>query len=447
MSILLLLLERAGHIQVTELAASRAFVWDRTGEVTRILLDHGWPVTPVVVLQAAKHGEAATFPRILEAAGGSCQITPKLLVAAAGNRYEDGKAILAHLVSQLNQPINDETWASMIATCARPDSLQIILDTKPHVQVPESALLSIAADLWLFAELFGMLLSDGRELQITDVVVREVLENLSPVDMSPEVLASQLLDRHGTKLVTEHMLISAASNQWFAGEVTRAIINRKLPVEVPSAEVIDAAIKNTSSGLQALQVLEDYLGPLEYTDKHVESVVVRGDQMMKIVFDRRSITQAPASTLSKVACRGNLDGMKFLLRLDNTIVTREILIAAAGNGECGAEMLRLLWDHSPEIELCIEMFMQAVGSSVYRNFSFDTISFLVDRLDDVKLGQQVLEAATTKENLDSTGCRVLVEILLDSTLPVRVTSEMAARVRTYDCCGMWDELAPYSMAL
>lgn len=448
--ILLLLLKRAGHIPVTEWAVSQAFEWDCTGEVTSILLDHGWPVTSVtslIVLQAAKRGKAAVFPRILEAAGGSCQITPELLLAASGNFSKDGKEILKYLTSQLNPPVNDETWAGMIARCHRTDSLQIILDMKPHVQVPESALLSIAADLWFFAEHFSMLLSDGRELHITDAVVREVLEKLSPVDVSPEEIASQLLDRHGTKLVTEHMLISAASNQRVAGEVTRAIINRKLPVEVPSAEVIDAAIKNTSSGLQALQVFEEYLGPLEYTDKHVESVVERGDPMMKIVFDRRSITKAPLSMLSKAACRGNLDGMKFLLQLNNTIVTREILIAAASNKLHGAEMLRLLWDHSPEIELCIEMFMQAVGSSVCRNFSSDTISFLVDRLDDVKLGQQVLEAATTKENLGSNGCRVLVGELLDSTLPVRVTSEMAARIRKYDRCGMWDELGPYAMAM
>lgn len=443
MPILLLLLERAGYIHVNQRAASLAFERDCTGEVTSILLDHGWPVTSVVVLHAAKHGKSAAFPRILEAAGGSCQITRKLLVTAADNYHKDGKEILEHLVSQLNQPIDDETWESMIVTCARPDSLQIILDMMPQLQVPESALLSIVANSYVRAEHFGVLLNDGRELQITDAVVREALRNLRPKAMSPEEIALLLLNRHGAKSVTEHMLISAVSNEEFGGEMTRVLMHRKVPVEVPSAKVIDAVIENTYSGLEALEVLEEYLGPLEYTDKQVESVALGSGKMMKIVFDRRSITQTSESMLSEAARRGTLDGVYFLLQLDNTIVTRETLIAAAGNGNCGAEMLRLLWDRNPEIEPCIEMFMEAAGCAESR-----TLRFLVDRLVDVKFVQQLLEAATTGTSMRPHARGILVESLLDSTLPVQVTRKMAASVRTnHPGSFLWRVLAPYAMAM
>lgn len=65
--------------------------------------------------------------------------------------------------------------------------------------------------------------------------------------------------------------------------------------------------------------------------------------------------------LSEAGHWGNLDGMKFLHQLGDTIVTRELLIAAAANRRCAAKMLRLLWDHSLEIEPCVGIFMEAAG--------------------------------------------------------------------------------------
>jgi hypothetical protein len=172
-------------------------------------------------------------------------------------------------------------------------------------------------------------------------------------------------------------------------------------------------------------MLEARFGPFEFTDDNVETAASGSLQMIKIVFGRRSITHATPSMLLKAASRGTLDGMKILLQLEDTIVTREILIAASGNRQCGAHMLRLLWDYSPEIEPCIEMFMKAAHDT---NFDMITIGFLVDRVHDAQLGQQVLEA-TTLENLDRVGIHRIVEMLLESSLQVQVTSEMLGRVR------------------
>lgn len=173
-------------------------------------------------------------------------------------------------------------------------------------------------------------------------------------------------------------------------------------------------------------MLEAHFGPFEFTDENIETAASGSLQMIKLVFDRGSITHASPSMLLKAASRGTLDGMKFLLQLDDANVTRETLIAAAGNEECGAKMLRFLWDHNPDIKPCIEMFMKgadlmALGSG--------TIAFLLDRVDDVQLAQQVLEAAISPRYKYRFGVDFLVEALLESSLPVKVTSEMVAKVR------------------
>lgn len=120
--------------------------------------------------------------------------------------------------------------------------------------------------------------------------------------------------------------------------------------------------------------------------------------------------------------------MKILLQLDGTVVTREIMIATAGNKQCGAEMVRLLWDHNPEIEPCVEMFLEAADVT---SFDLTTIGFLVDRVDDVHFGQQVLEAAITSKNIKTIGIHRLVEMLLESSLQVHLTREMVARIRAH----------------
>jgi hypothetical protein len=428
MPILRLLLERAEQGIFHESASLLAFPSDRTGKVVGILLEHGWPATPRVLNETAALGTLPAFSLIFDAAGGSGQITPELLEAAAGNWEPNGEEILKYLVSQLTQPVSDETWARLIGNCQRRETLRLVLDIKPNLRVPESALLGIiaASTPTGAAEIWAMLLNEEQDLEITDIVVGVALGKMKYGEHIP-----QLLNRHGTEVITERILIGAVRNNGFGDEMTRALMQRNVPIEVPSAKVIGKVIRNTHSGLQILQMLEARFGPFEFTDDNVETATEGSLQMIKLIFGRRSITHATPSMLLNTASRGTLDGMKILLQLDGTIVTREILIAAAGNRQCGAHMVRLLSDHSPELEPCIEMFMKAADAADTPAFDQTTIRFLVDRVDDVRFAQQVLEAATTPENLNRFWITSLVEILLESSLPVQVTREMVARIRAH----------------
>jgi hypothetical protein len=177
MPILRLLLERAEQGIFHESASLRAFPSDRTGKVVGILLEHGWPATPRVLNETAALGTLPAFSLIFDAAGGSGQITPELLEAAAGNWEPNGEEILKYLVSQLTQPVSDETWARLIGNCHRRETLRLVLDIKPNVRVPESALLRIiaASTPTGAAEIWAMLLNEERDLEITDIVVRVAL--------------------------------------------------------------------------------------------------------------------------------------------------------------------------------------------------------------------------------------------------------------------------------
>ncbi|CEJ61392.1 hypothetical protein PMG11_09927 [Penicillium brasilianum] len=422
MPILLLLLERAGPLNISHRAVTRAFVNDNTGKVVKILLDHGWPVTPQLIREAASFGNPAVFPLIFNAAGGSCDVTPELLQATVESYETNGHEILRYLVSRSSQPISDETWARLISYCLTPETLRCLLDMKPNMRVPESVLLHITQEnIYTSDATLSMLLKDARDLEITDAVVGSALEKMEYGEH-----VSQLLNRHDTELITQPLLIGAVSNVGFGDEMTGALIHRNVPMEAPSTEVINAVIKNTHSGLQYLRMLEAHFGPIKFTDEHIETAASGSLQMIKLVFDRRSVTHVTPSMLLRAASRGTLDGMKFLLQLDDAIVTREILIIAAGNGRCGAKMLRLLWDHSPDIKPCVEMFMKSASIT---DTASGTIGFLVDRLDDIQLAQEVLETAIRTRYKYPFGASRVVEALLGSTLPVKMTGEMVTEVR------------------
>jgi hypothetical protein len=420
MPVLLLLLKRAEQINFTELAVMQAFQNDSTGKVVKTLLAHKWPVTPSLLRDVTEWGRAATFPLILDAAGGTDQITPELFEAAAGRIEADGKEILELLVSQSRQPINNETWLRMIGNCLQRETLRFILNLKPNTPVPESTLLRLAEDGHFGNNLFVVLLNDERDLEITDAVVGMALANMNYGELVP-----QLLNRHGTECITEQVLIGAVSNIGFGHEMTRALMDREVPIEAPSADVINAVVQNIHSGLQILRMLEAHFGPFEFTDENVEAAASGSSQVIQLVFGRRSITHTTNSMLLKAASKGNLDGMKTLLQLEDAVVTREILIAAAKNSQCGPELLRWLWDRSPEIKLCVEIFKAA---ATVRSVAPETMGFLVDRIDDSQFGQQVLEAVTGSDAV-SLGDSILMETLLNSSLSVQVTSEMVARVR------------------
>ncbi|KAJ5152823.1 Galactose oxidase/kelch beta-propeller [Penicillium canariense] len=408
-SILHLLLERAGPIHVTDSAMCSAIECCRNRAVVETLLNRGWPVTPSVVKCAARYCTTAVFQLIWDAGGG--QITPQLLESAAGNLY--GERTVTLLKSLLGHPVDDETWRKMMLRCHTPDTMRVLLDMKPNLRVPEAALLALAEKNGKIhsRKMLAILMEDSRELDITDSVVEAALENQDYDEHIP-----RLLDRHDASFITERMLLGAVRNALFGDQMTKALMHRKVQIEVPSTQLINAVILNVYSGLRILRMLEAHFGPFEFTDENVKNALSGSLNMMKVVFERQSIQEAIPSILLRTASHGYPDVMKSVLQLDKAVVTRETLIAAAGNHKYGPEMLRILWKAAHKVELCIEMFLNAKND--------ETLQFLIDRVDDVRFGEDVLEAAMTSTTMNEVQLDCLLSCFLDSSLPVQVTNEM-----------------------
>ncbi|KAJ5826649.1 Galactose oxidase/kelch beta-propeller [Penicillium robsamsonii] len=141
------------------------------------------------------------------------------------------------------------------------------------------------------------------------------------------------------------------------------ILQRTAMIEKPSSMVVDAVVGNLISGYATLQILESHFGQLDLCEAHVKTAVESGSySMLTFVLDRCSITEATPPVLLAAAAKGSLEMMKHLLKLDNAVVTEDILIAASGNYDCNVDMLKVLWNFAPHIKVPPRMFLNVEDS-------------------------------------------------------------------------------------
>ncbi|OQD62738.1 hypothetical protein PENPOL_c011G02956 [Penicillium polonicum] len=381
-----LLLECAGQIKGTERAMMQAVSSRENCEVLEILLNHGWPVTENVMVRAATRGTVAPFELMLKAGG---PITSKVIVGGARN-VSDGARMVKLLVSLMNGPLDDELWVQMMLQCAQntwgnPETLQVLLEMKPGLKVSEEILIACTENSIKGSIILGVILEDNREMQVTDAVILNALKNL---DYDETI--SKLLDLHGSTNISSQMLFGAAQNYRFADEMTKLLLQRAATIEKPSSMVVDAVIGNRYSGYKILHMLESRFGQLDLCEASVETAAESGNHaMLSLVLDRCSITEATPSVLLAAAAKGSLEVMKHLLKLDNAIVTEEILIVASGNPGCSMDMLRVLWKFAPHIKVCPKMFLNAGGLT--------DVEFLFSRVKDSQMCQDILNAVMTEK--------------------------------------------------
>lgn len=381
-----LLLERAGKVKGTERAMMQAVSSQDNSEVLGILLNHGWPVTESVMAKAARWGKVAPFEVMLKAGG---PITPKVIVGGARN-IRDGARMVKLLVSLMNRSLDDELWVQMMLQCARntwgnPETLQVLLEMKPGLKVAEEILIACTENSIKGNIILDVILEDNREMQVTDAVIVHALKQL---DYDETI--SKLLDRHGSTHISSQMLLGAAQNRRFADEMTKLLLQRTATIEKPSSVVVDAVIRNQFSGYKTLQMLESRFGQLDLCETSVQTAAESGNHaMLTFVLDRCSTTKATPPVLLAAAAKGSLEVMKHLLKLNNAVVTQDILIGASGNSGCSLDMLRVLWKFAPHIEVCPQMFLNAAYAT--------DVEFLFSRVKDAQLCQDILNAVMTKK--------------------------------------------------
>ncbi|CAI7646113.1 unnamed protein product, partial [Penicillium crustosum] len=254
-----LLLERAGQVKGTDRAMMQAISSHENSEVIEILLNHGWPVTENVMVKAATRGKVAPFKVMLKAGG---PITSKVIVGGARNT-SDGARMVKLLVSLMNRPLDDELWVQMMMQCAQntwgnPETLQVLLEMKPGLMVPEGILIACTENSIKGSIILDVILEDKREIEVTDAVIAHALKKL---DYDETI--SKLLDRHDSTNISSQMLLGAVQNRRFADEMTKLLLQRTATIERPSSVVVDAVIHNQYSGYKTLQMLENRFGQLD----------------------------------------------------------------------------------------------------------------------------------------------------------------------------------------
>ncbi|KAJ6102335.1 Galactose oxidase/kelch beta-propeller [Penicillium sp. IBT 16267x] len=342
-----LLLKRAGPIEGTERAMMQAISANNSPEAVQRLLDLGWPVNQNVIQHAAQCGTAATFELLLNTGG---QLTPEVIKFGAENCY-DGAQMVKLLVELMGFPLDEDLWVELMQRSAQnafanPALTQFLLDMRSDFKVREPMLISFIQAIDFHPHIsesrravMGILLEGGREIEVTDAVIEAALEFL---DYDETI--SRLFDRRGAQNITSETLMAAIRNDRYGADMTTFLLHRNLPIEGPTAAVLEAVIRNRHSGYEILHMLETSFG--RFNLARCKSILRPG--------------MATSTMLLAAAATGTLDVMKLLLKLDNPVITNEILGEASRNPLCGNDMIKLLRQNMPDLDLCPEFIKDSL---------------------------------------------------------------------------------------
>lgn len=405
-----LLLERTGRIEVTDDAMMQAVSNSSNPEMMKKLIDRGWPLGPHIIEFGAMYASEDVFQVLFQAA--NAKVTPRLLELAAAN-YKDGARMVKLLVGLFDGTVGGETWDRMLIRCARntlwgQETMGMLLGLKPTMKIAEKVFLAALETSWKDHGMFNRILDDNRELEITDNVVRYALERLKY-----DETIRKILDRHGCSVISCDMMLGAVRNRLYGDEMTKLLLQREGMLERPSLEVLNAVIGNDHSGYEVLQMLESRFGQFTFTDADLERASSGSLKMLKLVLARCGTARIPGSVLQAAASRAHLDVLKHLLQLYDGPITREMVVAAAGNQGSGAEKFKLVWDLAPEVKPCREIFLAAAKTGD------GNLSLVMDRLEDESVCQAVLDAAVQSR----TSCYAIVRTFLQRGVPIKISNK------------------------
>jgi hypothetical protein len=266
------------------------------------------------------------------------------------------------LVELMSFPLDEGLWVELMQRSAQnafanPDLTQFLLNMRPDFRIREPMLISFIQAIDFHSHIgesrravMGILLEGGREIEVTDAVIEAALEFL---DYDETIY--KLFDRRGASNITSETLMAAIRNDRYGADMTTFLLHGNLPIERPTAAVLEAVICNHHSGYEILQMLENFFGRFQFSQAQVHTAAGHGSlAMMSLALDRCSITQATSTMLLAAAATGSLDVMKLLLKLGNPFITNEILREASRNPLCGNDMIKLLRQNMPDPDLCPE---------------------------------------------------------------------------------------------
>ena len=464
-SVIRLLLDRAGDMQITEDVLAAAARYGRGGQIIKLLSGKDWEMTTEVLEAMVKHlksGEALQW--VLDRTK-DCELTGKVLLAAANNDSFGDK-----LVAQLLDKVNLLDFIDPLLVEAAGNKhlgleiVMLIQRQNGYINVSQKALERAAR----YGSVRTMeFLLDYKSAPITEgIVVRALMRgNLDMV---------QLLFDRATDLPITRTMASTAAHCWLNNECVSFLWDRVCTAEMTqdaTRDLAQAIIEHSYPTEQNLEMCLDQAKDLVITPEAIINIARRGDDsvsLLELLIEHGAIIQITQGILQAAATGQDPSLITFLLeRSEGVELTDDIFSAAAGMGNeevlhvlskyCGLAEVSEKWLDIVKLReaLCVshlylihfpeyrdkDLQLDVIEGLISRGVELDTpdadgntpLYFAVCR-DSVLAVQALLSAGanpsptnkageTPLHHAAGGGYFTIAEILLDSGVPTHVEDE------------------------
>ena len=452
-----LLLDRCGAGGVSRETVCKA-IRNRNDRGLTLLLNHGYSMSQTLVHEAATRGSASTL-RILLDRGGS--ITGSVLRCAAKN-YEDGANVIGLLLAEAQEWMVLQEMKEMMKIAARSSFdlaiMRQLLDWPGNSLITEDVLATAAIGrhggemIKLFSGRVWEMTEEVLEVMMKCLASEEalqlVLDQLEDLDITGKILlaaasnrsfADQLVGRLWDKVnildIIESLLVEAAGNQNFGLEVILLSQRRLGDIKVTQKALERASIEGSmrtmtflldhasapitegiivgalmSNRLPMVQLLLNRATDLPVTQSMVHVAAKYGNHdCLAFVWERAHIAdmnEEGTRDLVQAAIENRWwakDNLRFCLdKIENTVVSPEILVSVATKGQEPWLLFNLLLDCGVSMQSTREVLQAVAGSRVDDS---SMMGFLLEQSDKIELTDAIFKAAAGSKS------RTILEVL------------------------------------
>ena len=410
-----LLLDRYGAGGVSREIVIQA-IWNGYDRNLTLLLNHGYSMSQTLVHAAAGSGSVSTL-RLLLDRGGS--ITGSVLRCAANN-INDGENVIGLLLAEAKECMIQQEMEEMMKVAAWSSletlaTMRLLLDWPGNNLITEDVL-ATAAIRCPEGELIKLF--SGRVWEMTE----EVLEVMMRYLASEEAL-QLVLDQMEDFVITEKILLAAASNGPFADKLVERLWDKVNIFDIVDPLLIEAA-GNERFGLEVILLVQRRLGDISVTQKALERAAIEGSmRTMTFLLDHASAPVTEA-IIVRALMSGRLEMVQLLLsRAPELPITQNMVHAAAKYSEYGC--LAFVWKRVHKADVNEEGTRSLAQAAIENRFrSEEILKFFLDEIENIVIGPEILISIAKKAQEPV----LLLNLLLDYGVDMQITREVLQAV-------------------
>ena len=396
----------------------------------RILLEHADDTKIAndmagLIRDVARQGRNTRIKQLLDHAK-YIKISQELLLAAFHNPYEDRLGRVRMLLEKSSKVQITEDMLVIAASdkTPRPKLVQMLLEREGDTEISEYVLMAAACNISQGYRIMQLLLEQNSAVDVTHDMLICAARNCSPD------LVLKLLECSEAKLTAGPMLEAAAANRHYGGKIMKLLIARAKITEFPEA-VYSEAVSNGVDGIEVILELEERFGQLDVTEKLMAKCVHRaGKGMIEYLLSRVDPGQITDSVLMSALSRPAPPPMGSPVAryvhhilaeksLHIPITTRILVLSARYTA---SNVFRFLWNRA-RVSPVPEEVVNAAAKNCY--YSHTTMSFLLQEVDLVEIGNDTLMAIVTNRYNGHMFFDMLIEQGLEADKPEGVLKTLS----------------------